>query len=104
MAESLRGESPEKKTNLQGHITAIYGKLTKGQIVHTAFSQYELIKQIGSGGNGRVFSAKDSDGEMFAIKFVDKYQSRIKLKRFQNEINFCEHSSHVNIVKVVDRG
>jgi len=104
MAESLRGESPEKKTNLKGHITAIYGKLTKGQIVHTAFSQYELIKQIGSGGNGRVFSAKDSDGEMFAIKFVDKYQSRIKLKRFQNEINFCEQHKHKNIVPVLDRG
>jgi len=78
--------------------------LKGGMKVNTAFDEYELIAQIGQGGCGRVFSAKNSDGEMFAIKFLDKHIGRAKLKRFKNEINFCEHSSHVNIVKVVDRG
>lgn len=78
--------------------------LKGGMKIKTAFDEYELIAQIGQGGCGRVFSAKNSDGEMFAIKFLDKHIGRTKLKRFKNEINFCEHSSHVNIVKVVDRG
>lgn len=94
----------EEKPRLKGHITAIYGKLAKGQKIYTAFSEYELIQQIGSGGNGRVFSAKDTDGETFAIKFIEKYQSTTKLKRFKNEIYFCEHHKHNNIVPVLDRG
>ena len=96
--------APPTPSKLKGKITPIYGKLAKGQIVYTTFSQYELIKQIGSGGNGRVFSAKDPDGSEFAIKFVDKYQSSTKLKRFKNEINFCERHKHKNIVPILDRG
>ena len=94
----------KEEPRLNGNITAVYGKLSKGQIIHTTFSQYEIIKQIGSGGNGRVFSAKDADGEEVAIKFIEKNQSRTKLKRFKNEINFCEHHKHKNIVPVLDRG
>lgn len=103
LERSISSEKPQS-SELKGKITPVYGKLAKGQIVHTAFSQYELIKQIGSGGNGRVFSAKDVDGEKFAIKFIDKYQSSTKLKRFKNEINFCEQHKHKNIVQVLDRG
>lgn len=78
--------------------------LGKGTIVHTAFDEYTLVNQIGSGGNGRVFAANNSDGEVCAIKFVEKDSSKQKLKRFKNEINFCEHHKHKNIVPVLDRG
>lgn len=78
--------------------------LGKGALVHTAFDDYVLIEQIGSGGNGRVFSAKNSDGENVAIKFVEKNISTQKLKRFKNEISFCEHHSHKNIIAILDRG
>lgn len=78
--------------------------LGRGTIVHTAFDDYKLVNQIGSGGNGRVFAAKNSDGEDCAIKFVEKGSSKQKLKRFKNEINFCEHHKHKNIVPVLDRG
>ena len=47
-------------------------RLGKGTIINTAFDKYTLIKQVGSGGNGRVFSAKNKDGEYVAIKFVEK--------------------------------
>ena len=79
-------------------------KLAKGTIIHTAFSDYELIKQIGQGGNGRVFSAKNKSDEMFAVKFIERDKSKSKLKRFKNEINFCENHNHKNIVKIIDRG
>lgn len=79
-------------------------RMAKGTVVHTAFADYELIEQIGSGGNGRVFAAKNSDGEKFAIKFVEKNVSTVKRKRFKNEIYFCESYTHKNIVTIVDRG
>lgn len=79
-------------------------KLKKGTKVHTAFDEYTLIKQVGSGGNGRVFSAKNPNDELFAIKFIEKSISSDKLKRFKNEIHFCEYHEHKNIIKILDRG
>lgn len=79
-------------------------KLKKGTIVKTAFDEYTVIEQVGSGGNGRVFSATNKDGVNVAIKFVEKNISHEKLKRFKNEIHFCEHHDHPNLVKIKDRG
>lgn len=80
------------------------GKLEKGAKIHTAFDDYVLIQQYGEGGNGKVFSAINSDKESVAIKFVEKNSSRKKLKRFKNEIYFCEKYRHKNIVQILDRG
>ena len=79
-------------------------KLKKGTTIKTAFDEYTLIQQVGSGGNGRVFSAKNKNEEDVAVKFVEKNIDSKKLKRFKNEIYFCEHHKHDNIVKIIDRG
>ena len=79
-------------------------RMRKNTVINTAFDNYKLIEQVGSGGNGRVFSAETSDGEKVAIKFVERNISTNKLKRFKNEINFCEQHTHKNIVRVLDRG
>lgn len=79
-------------------------KLAKGDVVITAFDEYQLIKQIGQGGSGRVFSAKDSEGKDVAIKFVERDISTRKYKRLKNEINFCEKNEHKNIVHITDHG
>lgn len=79
-------------------------KLGKGTVVLTAFDDFTLVKQIGQGGNGKVFSAKDSKGDDVAIKFVKRDESDKKFKRLKNEINFCEKCKHKNIVHVIDRG
>lgn len=79
-------------------------KLKKGTRIKTAFDEYTLEKQIGEGGNGRVFSAKNKSDESVAIKFVEQHIDTKKLKRFKNEIHFCEHHTHKNIVKIYDRG
>jgi len=76
----------------------------KGIKIKTAFDEYTLIKQVGSGGNGHVFSAEASDGNSVAIKFVEKNIPTNKLKRFKNEIFFCERHSHKNIVEILDHG
>ena len=79
-------------------------KMKKGTVVKTAFDEYTLIKQVGSGGNGRVFSASNGAGEQFAIKFLERNIGGDKLKRFKNEIAFCEQHQHKNIVSILDRG
>lgn len=79
-------------------------KMKKGTVVKTAFDEYTLIKQVGSGGNGRVFSASNSTGEQFAIKFLERNIGGDKLKRFKNEIAFCEQHQHKNVVSILDRG
>lgn len=79
-------------------------KMKKGTVVKTAFDEYILIEQVGSGGNGRVFSATNGHGESVAIKFVERTLSAEKLKRFKNEIHFCENHKYKNIVEILDRG
>lgn len=78
--------------------------MKKGTVVKTAFDEYTLIEQVGSGGNGSVFSAKNTDEEMFAVKFLERNIGKDKLKRFRNEIAFCEQHRHKNIVPILDRG
>ena len=79
-------------------------KLGKGTIILTAFDDFTLDKQIGQGGNGKVFSAKDSKGNDVAIKFVERDESDKKFKRLKNEINFCEKCKSNSIVHIIDRG
>lgn len=79
-------------------------RLKKGAVIHTAFSSFTIEKQIGSGGNGRVFAAVDDEGSKVAVKFVSANESRVKRKRLKNEVYFCETHSHPNIVKILDRG
>lgn len=79
-------------------------KMKKGTVVKTAFDEYTLIKQVGSGGNGRVFSTSNGEGEQFAIKFLERNIGGDKLKRFKNEIAFCEQHKHKKIVSILDRG
>lgn len=79
-------------------------KLKSGTTIKTAFDEYTLIKEVGSGGNGRVFSATNADGKSVAVKFVEKALGKGKLKRFKNEIHFCEQHKHKNLVEIIDRG
>jgi serine/threonine protein kinase len=52
-----------------------------------------------------VFAVSDSEGNRFALKIIDPAKtSTQKLKRFQNEIAFCQRNTHKNIVTVLDYG
>ncbi len=74
-------------------------------VFESAFNKYELQSRIGSGGSGVVYEATDVEGQHVAVKAIDPSKATtIKLKRFQNEIRFCERNSHLNIVRVLDHG
>ena len=79
-------------------------KLKKGVEIITAFNRYSLNKQVGSGGNGKVWSATDKDGENVAIKFIERDNSEKVLKRFKNETFFCIIHNHPNILPILDYG
>ncbi len=79
--------------------------LKKRTIVYTAFSEYTIDRQISQGGNGTVFLVHDKTDEKFALKVIDRNKtSTEKLKRFKNEIAFCENSDNPNVIKVLDHG
>ena len=79
--------------------------LKKRIIVYTAFSEYEIDGQISQGGNGTVFLVHDRASKKYALKAIDRNKtSDEKLKRFKNEIVFCESSDDPNVIKVLDHG
>lgn len=66
--------------------------------------KYRICDELGTGGNGCVWSIQDlSDGQIFAIKFLNS-DSKEKVERFRREILFCRQNSHKNIVKVLAQG
>jgi serine/threonine protein kinase len=79
--------------------------LKKQTVLSTAYDKYKVEKQIGQGGNGVVYKVVNLDGEVFAVKTIDRANTtKDKLKRFKNEMSFCEKHSHPNIIKVLDNG
>lgn len=71
----------------------------------TPFDTYTSSAIIGEGGAGRVYVVTNSAGEEFALKCLAPERIRSeRLKRFKNEIQFCQRHNHSNIVKVLDTG
>ncbi len=71
----------------------------------TAFDIYTAVSQIGEGGAGRIYKAKDKSGDMWAVKLLDPEKvSGDKVRRFKNELTFCLKNEHANIVTVTDHG
>ena len=71
-------------------------------------SHYRLERQIGSGGMGVVYSARDLLGEKksVAIKLIrDEHASdAAQRRRFLNEAYLVDQLDHPNIIKVYERG
>ncbi len=69
------------------------------------FEIYDVIKCIGEGGAGVAYEVTSASGETFALKsLAPERVTAERLKRFKNEIAFCQKYDHPNIIKVVDTG
>lgn len=77
--------------------------MKKGTILKTAFNEYEIIEQIGQGGCGIVYKCQ-CYGVYFAVKTINKNKGIDKIKRFKNEINFCQMNNGPYIIHVSDFG
>lgn len=78
---------------------------TKLPSFESPFESYQATRVIGEGGSGRVYEVKNSTGDVFAIKSLapDRVTTD-RLKRFKNEIAFCQKNEHPNVIKVLDAG
>lgn len=78
---------------------------TKLPSFETPFETYQATKIIGEGGAGRVYEVTNSSGDILALKCLapDRVTSE-RLKRFKNEIGFCQRHNHPNIIRVIDTG
>jgi serine/threonine protein kinase len=79
--------------------------IKKGTAIATTFDEYIVDMQINQGGNGTVYLIHNNDGQVFALKVIDRRKtSTDKLKRFKNELSFCQRNIHPNIIQIYDNG
>lgn len=74
----------------------------KNEIIQLAGEQYTLLKNIGNGGSGTVWSAT-KHGKTYALKIIAS-ENKNKILRFEREIAFCQNTTHKNVVKVIAEG
>jgi serine/threonine protein kinase len=79
--------------------------VAKALVFESAFDSYKTRSVIGQGGAGTVYEVENSNGATFALKtLTPRNVTKERLKRFQNEIAFCQRQQDSNIVKVLDVG
>lgn len=77
----------------------------QAKVFDTPFNTYTTKEIIGEGGSGIVYEVHDDAGNIFALKCLrPSTKSSEKIKRFKNEISFCQNQTHNNIIKIVDTG
>ena len=81
----------------------------KGKYVTVGQKKYKLTRQIGVGGNGCVWMAREEEtAQQCAIKFLppgkDGKVPHDKAARFEKEVAFCQRENHPNIIKIVGYG
>ena len=80
-------------------------RVKTNDVLNTTFDRYIINKFVGEGGNGSVYKVTNQDGTIFAAKIVSKTKlTKEKIKRFKNEINFCQKYTHSNVISVIDSG
>lgn len=79
--------------------------MRKGAKLYGNFlEEYKIIEKIANGGNSEVYKVESLDGNIYALKLLNKDLSTEKIKRFKNEIFFCIKNEHDNIIKILDTG
>lgn len=71
-----------------------------------AIGRYKLMKLLGQGGMGQVYSAVDPEGHVYALKVMiqESLESPDLIERFEREMTIMSGLNHPNIVRVIDRG
>lgn len=75
-------------------------------LVRQAFSgRYEVDREIGKGGNARIFLAKDPDGRPVALKILHpELLVSVAADRFLREIKLSSQLNHPHIARIIDSG
>jgi serine/threonine protein kinase len=75
-------------------------------LVRQAFTgRYEVEREIGRGGNARIFLARDSNGLAVALKILHpELLVSVAADRFLREIKLCSRLNHPHIARLLDSG
>jgi eukaryotic-like serine/threonine-protein kinase len=75
-------------------------------LVRQAFiGQYEVEREIGKGGNARIFLAKDPSGRHVALKILHpELLVSVAAERFLREIKLASRLDHPHIARLLDSG
>jgi serine/threonine protein kinase len=75
-------------------------------LVRQAFTgRYEVEREIGRGGNARIFLAKDPNGQPVALKILHpELLVSVAADRFLREIRLASRLSHPHIARLIDSG
>jgi serine/threonine-protein kinase len=75
-------------------------------LVRQAFiGRYEVDREIGKGGNARIFLARDPDGRAVALKILHpELLVSVAADRFLREIRLASQLDHPHIAKILDSG
>jgi serine/threonine-protein kinase len=75
-------------------------------MIRQAFAgQYEVEREIGRGGNARIFQATDSGGRRVALKVLHpELLISVAADRFLREIRLASQLDHPHIAKILDSG
>ena len=64
------------------------------KVVGIYLDEYKVINKIADGGNSEVYLVTDVDGNEYALKLLNKNLTKEKIKRFKNEMDFCQRTNH----------
>jgi eukaryotic-like serine/threonine-protein kinase len=75
-------------------------------LVRQAFAErYEVEREIGRGGNARIFLARDPQGQRVALKILHpELLVSVAADRFLREIRLASRLDHPHIAKLLDSG
>ena len=75
-------------------------------LVQRAFEgQYQVMREIGKGGNARIYLARDPDGRQVALKVLHpELLVSVAADRFLREIRLCSQLKHPHIAHLLDSG
>ena len=76
-----------------------------GLVRHAFGDQYEVDREIGQGGDARVFLAVDRAGQKVALKILHpEFLESVAADRFLREIRLVSQLNHPNIARLLDSG
>lgn len=79
--------------------------MRKGTILYGNYlDEYKIVEKIANGGNSEVYKVENNDKNIYALKLLNNGLSTEKIKRFKNEMSFCQKVDHPNIIKIIDNG
>jgi eukaryotic-like serine/threonine-protein kinase len=76
-----------------------------GMVRHAFGDQYDVEREIGRGGDARVFLARDQTGRSVALKILHpEFLESVVAERFLREIRLVSRLNHPRIARLLDSG